>query len=99
MADYKFPLEKILTITPSEFCSSKGKELKDYEMRGVHVDDDLEYAAPLISRFQEKVPSNAEVVVSFQYAVCGAKAGGALLGFSNLTLQYASGTALIPKSE
>ena len=99
MAENKFPLERILNVTATEYCSNAGKELRNYELRGVHVDDDLPYGDRLISRFQEKVPPDAEVVVSFSYALSGGMAGGAMLGFSKFLNQYASGTALIPKKE
>ncbi len=103
MAD-TFPLEKILNVTATEYCSNAGKELKDYELRGVHVDDDLPCRARLISRFQEKVPFDAEVVVSFSYAIAGGASGtSGVLGLSQthrtFLNQYASGTALIPRKE
>jgi hypothetical protein len=104
MAENIFPLEKILTGTATEYCASVGRELSQYELVGVHVDDDLEFGAPVIKRFQEKVPVDSEVVVGFRYTIGGAGAGSSgVLGLSQThsrTMnQYASGTALAPKNE
>ncbi|MFA5953281.1 MAG: hypothetical protein WC812_01685 [Candidatus Pacearchaeota archaeon] len=99
-----FPLERILNVSATEYCLNAGKELKDYDLIGVHVDDDLPCGARLISRFQERVPSNAEVVVSFSYAIAGGASGtSGVLGLSQthraFLNQYASGTALIPREK
>ena len=40
-----FPLEKILTASAAEYCASEGKNLSDYELRGVFV-----VATPMRSR-------------------------------------------------
>ena len=102
MDNNKFPLDRILTVSVTEYCASMGKEPRNYKLSGIHVDDnDSPFNASLIERFREKVPRSTEVVVSFKYAV--ALAGsltGALLpqahhGF--IARQYASGTALTLK--
>lgn len=93
-----FPLERIFTVSLTEYCASKGKQPSDYELKGVHVDDDaLEHSTTLIGCFRLKVPIDAEAVVEFRYAL----AGGVwdLFGSTRFLDQYASGTALVPKKK
>ena len=56
-----FPREKVLPVTFSEYCASVGRELKDYELVGVHgntVSDHWQY-------FFDNVPEGTEVVVNY----------------------------------
>lgn len=84
-----FPLEKILEVDIDKYLESVGKELKDYNIRGVIVDSVIPGSINRI--FQEEVPSNAEVVVNYHRELYGSP------GNSVLTGANAYGTALIPK--
>ena len=86
------PLEKILTVSASEYCQSVGKELKEYELKGVHLETGKEVLFQ--KEFAQIVPSDAEVVVGYQM---GIEAAGGLL--ARYTALYGSGTALIPRKE
>jgi len=61
----KYPLEKILPSSPTEYCVSVGKKLSDYELRAVSSGrGDL-----TISRedsFRYRVPDEAEIVVDYR---------------------------------
>jgi len=90
MSEQHFPLEKILNVTPTEYCTSVGKELNEYELIGVHVGAGINQL--LIEEFQKVVPKDAEVVVGYtpHYSYS--------LGFITKGLvQQSEGTALIPK--
>lgn len=83
MVEEGYPLEKILTVSVRDYCDSVGKDLKDYNLVGVHVDDDLPICEKLIQAFRTKVPLEAEVVVGFQYSLGGAGgSSGFMLLFS-----------------
>ena len=80
-----FPLEKILTVSARDYCESVGKNLSDYILRGIHVYLDMRYSE---IKFQDKIPTGTEVVVSYQIAYVG----------FNSSID-ASATALIPKEK
>lgn len=88
MSHPNFPLEKILTVTPSEYCASAQTELKYYSMVGVHAES---YSGrfELFTLFRGLVPQHTEVVVGLILNTA--------ITESN-SIQYASGTALIPRS-
>ena len=52
-----FPLENILTASARDYCQSVGRELGDYEMRGIVN------VSP--GTFAQRVPPNTEVVVDY----------------------------------
>jgi hypothetical protein len=84
--DKAFPLEKILTVRAETYVASKGKELKDFDMVGVH-DDMVEHKhTTTFYAFQKAVPKEAEVVTDLQKEYDGGMG----------EIKY-SGTALIPK--
>jgi len=80
-----FPLEKILTVSPRDYCESVGKKLSDYEMRGVHcLFNNRDETRQVYRAFAEKVPLIAEVIVG--YTIVAAH-----------HWEYVIGTALIPR--
>jgi hypothetical protein len=91
MADKKFPLEKILTISPESWMASNMVPPlfpDEYELVGVHVDvstrlpnDD---GSSLIDIFAREVPEDAIIVGSYIPSVSD-------------HYHVASGTALVPK--
>jgi hypothetical protein len=90
-----FPLEKILTVSAREYCESMGKKLKDYDMEGIHTRNSFgeeDGLTNLYDAFAGKVPQSAEIVVG--YTVSAAIGGGG----TTYTQCYASGTALIPRT-
>ena len=92
MADNNFPLEKILNVSATEYCASVGKELKDYELRGVHLESGKSDFFTKI--FAEIVPRGAEVVVNYAMSVSTSQSL-----FRGYTSFQGTGTALIPKRE
>ena len=87
-----FPLEKITSMSAYDYCDSQNKKLSDYEIRPIHarlvsrtVGDSCPDTRELLAR---RVPEAAEIVTDYQ----------AQIAMNNyLVLQYATGTALIPK--
>jgi len=55
-------LEKILTISASEYCEMNGKQLKDYLPKGVQGEPE-----------NLQVPDDTEVVVSYQIRYAGTR--------------------------
>lgn len=53
------PLEKILTISATEYCIMEGKSLQDYVSKGVRSEDTEKL----------NVPEGTEVVVAFQRTI------------------------------
>jgi len=87
-------LEKILTASASEYCSSRGMQsLSDYELRGVHVVV-TDSNGDIHRSFAMAAPSEAEAVVDYRVNVAVAYARG----HGDIYLITASGTALIPKN-
>jgi len=95
MVDNRFPLEKILNVTPTEYCASVGRELNSYELRGIHATTGYK-GDTIVEVFAELVPREAEVVVNYRphFAV---SQGGFLS--SAYKIEKADGVALIPKEE
>ena len=92
-----FPAEKILTISAFEYCENHGKNIKDYEMIGIHGygnylfdrKDLLSGRAKSLYNFSNlsnllinRIPPNTEVVVGLAYSSAD---------------DIASGVALIPR--
>jgi|SRR3989344_1653371 len=94
-----FTLEKILTISASEYCESIGKPLSDYEFFGVHLDK-IDYWANPTEYFAELVPPEADVVVNYSVQRSfGNFYEDAKPGQNARGIQFtAHGTALIPKT-
>ena len=89
MTNEEFPLEKILTASPSEYCISKKTELEDYELVGIHLHDEDTTQGELIKEFAKKIPKEAEIVTNLLYSSVG----------SGIYNNYISGTALVPKNK
>lgn len=86
------PLErKVLTVSARDYCKSKGKKLKDYQMVGVHYIGNSVREIP--NYFFDEVP-NAEVVVKYHPPTDNGSNGNL-----NKKVIFASGTALIPKKK
>lgn len=85
-------LERVLTISATEWFAISGKSPTEYRVMGIHSNvGNMDFA---MKQFAEAVPSCAEVVVG--YKITSASAGH----YSNLRdSSYACGTALIPKKE
>lgn len=88
LLEQKFPKEKILSVSASDYCKSKGKKLSSYEMIGVHGSDSG-LGSNFLERFIEKVPSRAEVVVNYRAILTK--------GEFSTPYFYGFGTALLPK--
>ena len=84
-----FPLEKILTVRPHEYCESAETELSNYRMVGMHVGAAKTEKA-LYDEFREYVPLGTEVVVNYKPHV---SYGG------SSKFKYVTGVALIPKDQ
>lgn len=99
-----FPLERILTISASDYCASVGRNLTDYTLRGV-IYEGKNQDKWLIDNFRSCIPSETEVIVGFRFAYGGVGAAYAYSDelqtgrFKHLDLRsMASGTALIRKN-
>jgi len=89
----KSMLEKILTISATEYVAMRGKELKDYDGKGVHLVFyknrlNTDKGNEIVKKFTEQLPKNTEVVVDYRTQVGG---------YSSDTY-IVEGTALIPKN-
>ncbi len=56
-----FPLEKILTMNARDYCDSKDKTLRDYEIVGVHGNINGD-----VKDFVNKIPKDTEIVVDYR---------------------------------
>jgi len=83
--------KKILTISAKEWSEISGKNLRDYDIEGVHCEGIM---MSIGEKFSKRVPNEAEIVVGYQYAAATEGASG---GFSASV--YATGTALIPRKD
>ncbi len=100
------PLEKILTTSAGDYCKSKGKDLSDYEMVGVHgsYSDDNPFLGPdklgekVLYEFLEKIPYGTEVVVDYKTSSSQSKTFSLFLPDEHYS-RVDSGTALIPKKK
>lgn len=64
------PLEKILTCSARDYCESIGKDLSDYNLKGIHseVMDFGDYW-PTIKDFAERIPNVIiDAIVDFRIA-------------------------------
>lgn len=91
---FPFPLEKILTISAREYCESKGKNLSDYEMFGVHAQG---YDIRAVSEIFCNQAGNAEVVVNYQFIRHSVPTKNTKQQETEQEIMIAAGTALIPK--
>jgi hypothetical protein len=88
----KFPLERILTAPPSEYCESNGVPLSSYRLVGVH--------APVIGAefpqdaLVKNLPNNTEVVCS--YIFCTGRQD-TVCGDAPRPNSYVAGTAMVRK--
>jgi hypothetical protein len=90
-----FPLEKILTISATEYCEMSGKNLSRYKAVGVH-DDSMSYWGDPTEHFSGFVPAEAEVVVNYQLQRTLGPYESAQPGANARGVQFtAHGTALI----
>jgi len=66
-------LEKILTISARDYCEINGKDLNEYEAKGVHFnpENDLR-CGELTKSFAKIVQKEAEVIVDYRVSVGGA---------------------------
>ena len=90
-------LGRLLTISARDYCEMYGKELNQYNARGIHLECSNEGSSKyheIAKQFSEIVPENAEIVVGYK-----AYAGGRGPGFGPLLIMGADGTALIPKEK
>ena len=81
-------IERILTISATEWFGMNKKKPSEYEARGVHSRD--ECMSQVVREFAKRVPSEAEVVVEYRFSSATAGASGGMVA-----MVYASGTALI----
>lgn len=89
--DKPFPLERILTVSALEYCLSQGKQLRDYDLVGLHakiVVTARELDHDLKEELARNIPASAEIVVAYTPS-------RSLNNF--MFVQYADATALIPK--
>jgi hypothetical protein len=86
MTKKRFPLERILTVSATEYVSTRQAEpnMLKYDMVGVHASTTGK--EPIAKYFATVVPSNAEVVVGYRFSVSDGT-------------RIASGTALIPRGK
>ncbi len=103
----EFPLEKILSASARDYAESKGKSLKNYELKGIHYIGKPRYAdtgegaiflrpdKEILAAFSGAVPENTEVVTDFRISLRTSTYG---VGVSDIEVGYAYGTALIPIS-
>lgn len=104
-----FSLEKILTVTASEYCASVGKELGEYELRGIYYHSyfNLEKKMDNPSSVRDSDLAfflNSRVLRPFAVLVpTNAEAvvnySFKLIQIGEILLKYALGTALIPKRQ
>lgn len=82
----KIPLEKILTISASEYCKAAGKRLKGYSAFGVVHDSPFGY-------FKIKGEEKKAIFVE------APEGTEAIVNYKMLYNNYCMGTALIPKKK
>ncbi|MBI2581535.1 hypothetical protein HYV87_00205 [Candidatus Woesearchaeota archaeon] len=90
----KFPLEKITSMSANNYCTSRSKALSAYDAVPVHARkvtkiDALETYPNILEELAKVTPPNTERVTDYNFAIA----------MNNFTvIQYATGTALIPKA-
>ena len=87
-----FPLEKILTVSATDFANSKGLDLSSYHMVGIHSVEER------IIRFAKLVPKNAEIVVGYAKEIAATSTGTGTAAKTHFKYNQV-GTALILKDE
>lgn len=95
-----FPLEKVLTLSATDWALMTGKDLRDFQPKGVHTFSTGPSSAMMtpLDGFILGVPSDAVVVVGYREAIaCKPDYSGKRLGYINIYSAY--GTALIPKKK
>ncbi|MBT3404950.1 hypothetical protein HN832_01030 [archaeon] len=101
MRNKNFPLAKILNVTATEYLASVGKELSDYELRGVHLETGELYKKDdpdsFVEAFAEVVPRNTEVVVNYQMNVGTSQSSSFWFGRHQFVSYNGIGIALVPK--
>ena len=88
-----YPLEKILTVSASEYCESVGKKMSDYKLVGVHAFADAHHMT--FPAFAKNIPTEAEVVVNYRLVIRTTR----VAFIFESVYKYPSGTALIPKDK
>jgi len=86
----QFPMEKILTISLSDYCENIDKSIKNYKLVGIHASS-FTSEGKRRNGLLEKIPEGTEVVVDYKIASSG-------YGLGYDPFFYESGTALIPKT-
>jgi len=95
MTEDSFPLEKILNVSATEYCASVGRELRDYELKGVHYEcGKTDFFA---ENFAKVVPEEAEVVVNYRVTMAVSQYEGDDGENYGYTAFQGTGTALIFK--
>lgn len=84
-------IEKILTISATEWFEMNDRKPSEYEARGVHNDGTMTHG---LEEFAEKVPTEAEVVIGYRSTSATSGSSG---GMSAMTYRY--GTVLIPRKK
>lgn len=93
----KFPLEKILTASAADYCKSARLDLDNYNLVGVNVimvtGQDRGQSPDLREEFAKEVARKTPEAVRVTDYVPTVAANNYQI------IQYASGTALVPKSD
>jgi hypothetical protein len=82
-------IDKVLSMSAKDWSTMTGKELKNYEAKGIHSDSCMISA---LKEFAENVPKKAEVVVDYKFTSATEGSSGGMSA-----MMYCSGVALIPK--
>ncbi len=87
-----FPLEKLLTISATEYAAMSGKSLADFTPYGL-IGDRMNYSQDAEDGLISMLPMETEAVVDYRVITLTVPS----LDVGAVTEQYAIGTALIPK--
>jgi hypothetical protein len=90
-------LDKILTVSAEEYCRSEHKDLGDFILKGVHVKVEKDRMDYILEYFSERLPSRTEVVAGYSVSMSLGDWGGDYARH-HMFVCYASGTALIPRT-
>ena len=99
-----FPLEKILTASASDYCTSTGRNLRDYKLVGVNFEgadfktgkffktiDSKGHYEFLLNNLSSRVPEGTEVITDFRFSHGGV---GYAYGLSGDVVGYSRYTEL-----
>ena len=86
---------EVLTASASDYASSIGKSLKEYDLRGVTGVVDVLPFNTLPEYLHNHVPAGTEVVTDLRFTLASGKPEK--VDFGELSSILISGTALIPK--